>query len=71
MTLAVMSIARGGALLITNGTPVSGMDNAFNWILLNKTCFGRHIYAVGGNEKAAIASGINSGHTGRRFVLRV
>lgn len=84
MTLAVMSIARGGALLITNGTPVSGMNDAFNWfgqgylgpipvsviimvvlfivtwILLNKTCFGRHIYAVGGNEKAAIASGINS-----------
>lgn len=84
MTLAIMTMARGGALLITNGTPVSGMDEAFNWIgqgfigpvptsvaimivlfiitwiLLNKTAFGRHIYAVGGNENAAIASGIKS-----------
>lgn len=84
MTLAIMTMARGGALLITNGTPVSGMDAAFNWlgqgfigpvptsvaimlvlfttawILLNKTVFGRHIYAVGGNENAAIASGIKS-----------
>lgn len=84
MTLAVMTMARGGALLITNGTPVSGMDEAFSWlgqgyigpiptsvmimiilfvlawVLLNKTAFGRHIYAVGGNESAAIASGIKS-----------
>jgi inositol transport system permease protein len=30
------------------------------WILLNKTSFGRYIFAVGGNENAAIASGIKS-----------
>jgi inositol transport system permease protein len=30
------------------------------WVLLNKTPFGRYIYAVGGNENAAIASGIKS-----------
>lgn len=30
------------------------------WIVLNKTKYGRHIYAVGGNENAAIASGINA-----------
>ena len=84
MTLAIMTMARGGALLITNGTPVSGMADAFNWlgqgfigpiptsvvimiflfiitwVLLNKTAFGRHIYAVGGNENAAVASGIKS-----------
>ena len=29
-------------------------------IVLYKTKFGRHIYAVGGNENAAIASGINA-----------
>lgn len=28
-------------------------------ILLNKTRFGRHVYAVGGNDKAAIFSGVN------------
>jgi len=94
MTLAVTTIARGGALLLTNGTPVAGMDDAFNWfgqgyigpiptsviimiilfavawVLLNKTCFGRHIYAVGGNENAAVASGINSkGVVKRAFLL--
>lgn len=31
-----------------------------SWIILSKTSFGRHVYAVGGNENAAIASGINS-----------
>jgi len=30
-----------------------------SWILLNKTKFGRYVYAVGGNERAARASGIN------------
>lgn len=30
-----------------------------SWILLNKTKFGRYVYAVGGNERAALASGIN------------
>lgn len=93
MTLAVTTIARGGALLLTNGTPVSGMDDAFNWfgqgflgpvpvsvaimivlfviswILLNKTCFGRHLYAVGGNENAAIASGIKSKSVVRKAFL--
>lgn len=29
------------------------------YIILNKTAFGRHVYAVGGNAKAAEASGIN------------
>lgn len=29
------------------------------WIILNKTPYGRYIYAVGGNDKAAEASGIN------------
>lgn len=29
------------------------------WVLLNKTPYGRYIYAVGGNTKAAEASGIN------------
>lgn len=29
------------------------------WIILNKTCFGRHVFAVGGNPAAAEASGIS------------
>jgi inositol transport system permease protein len=30
------------------------------WVFLNKTRFGRYVYAVGGNENAAIASGVKS-----------
>lgn len=30
------------------------------WLTLHRTRFGRHVYAVGGNAKAALASGINS-----------
>lgn len=33
------------------------------WFILNRSRFGRYIYACGGNEQAAIASGINTGHT--------
>lgn len=32
-------------------------------ILLSKTRFGRHVYAVGGNDKAAIFSGVNVSRT--------
>jgi inositol transport system permease protein len=31
----------------------------FTWYMLNHTRFGRSLYAIGGNEEAAIASGIN------------
>jgi inositol transport system permease protein len=31
----------------------------FTWYVLNHTRFGRSLYAIGGNEEAAIASGIN------------
>ncbi|WP_343208087.1 ABC transporter permease [Anaerolentibacter hominis] len=31
-----------------------------SFIILNRTKFGRYLYAVGGNEEAAIASGINT-----------
>jgi inositol transport system permease protein len=30
------------------------------WVMLNKMVFGRHLYAVGGNERAAVASGIKT-----------
>lgn len=84
MTLAVTTVARGSALLLTGGKPVSGMDNIFKvigqgyagpipvsvfilvvlfivcWVILNKTRFGRHLFAVGGNIHAAEASGVKS-----------
>ena len=39
---------------------------AISWVLLNRTVFGRHVYAVGGNSKAALASGINTDRVIRR-----
>lgn len=82
-TLAMMSVARGTAFLITDSKPVSGLPDHFNWlglryigpipaivilmiivlisghIILTKTCFGRHIYAVGSNEEVSKLSGID------------
>ncbi len=81
-TLSMMAMARGAALLYTNGqniyqigdyvefgqgyilgipTPVIFLAGTLlvTWYLLRHTVFGRSIYAIGGNEEAAIASGIN------------
>jgi len=82
-TLGMMSVARGAALLVTQGRPISGFPKAFRklasgeivqvpvpviimlivyiatHILLAKTRFGRHVYAIGGNEEAAILSGVD------------
>jgi len=83
VTLGMMTIARGLALVISNGRPISNLSKSFNFIgggnligiplpiiifflvillstiILNYTIVGRYIYAVGGNENAAKASGIN------------
>ncbi|MCL2034398.1 MAG: ABC transporter permease [Oscillospiraceae bacterium] len=81
-TLAMMTMARGVALLYTQGQnilqlgdfvvfgqgTVFGMPVSvifliviaiFTWYILKHTRFGRSLYAVGGNEAAAVASGIN------------
>lgn len=42
---------------------------AVAWVLLNRTKFGRHLYAVGGNPKAALASGINTDSVLRRAFI--
>ena len=82
-TLGMMSVARGAALLVTQGRPVSGFSESFRFlasgeifyvpipilimllvylvaaVLLGKTGFGRHVYAIGGNEEAALLSGVD------------
>lgn len=90
-TLAMMTIARGLAYVVTDGKPVYGLSKQFSvlgasrviktsamqqgvlpiitiftviviilmHILLTKTVFGRHVYAVGSNESVAHLSGIN------------
>jgi len=82
-TLGMMSVARGLALLYTQGRPVSGFSGSFRILatgevfhipspviimvgiytvahfVLNRTKLGRYTYAIGGNEEAAILSGVN------------
>jgi ribose transport system permease protein len=81
-TLGMMSVARGGALLYTDGRPISGFNETFRWLatgevlfvpvpvivmgavylvahfLLRRTPFGRYVFAIGGNEEAALLSGV-------------
>jgi len=81
-TLAMMAMARGAALLYTNGQniyqigdyvefgqgSICGIPTPIIFLIvillvtgyiLKNTVFGRSIYAIGGNEEAANASGIN------------
>jgi ribose/xylose/arabinose/galactoside ABC-type transport system permease subunit len=83
-TLAMMSVARGFAYVITESKPIFGLPDSFGWlgqkyiggvvpvivlvmiavlaiayIVLDRTAFGRYIYAVGSNEEVAKLSGIN------------
>jgi inositol transport system permease protein len=84
VTLGMMTIARGLALVISKGKPVSNLSESFltlggdlgsvpipvlillgvagvSWVLLTKLRLGRYVYAVGGNEQAALAAGLNIG----------
>src|ERR671933_2236833 len=82
-TLGMMSVARGTALMFTEGRPISGFSGAFRSLatgevlrvptpviimivvyaiahfVLRRTKLGRYTYAIGGNEEAALLSGIN------------
>lgn len=81
-TLAMLTMARGVALLYTKGQNILQLGGftvlgqgsvgflpipiiflaafaVLTWYLLQHTRFGRSLYAVGGNEEAAVASGIN------------
>jgi ribose/xylose/arabinose/galactoside ABC-type transport system permease subunit len=84
-TLGMMTAARGLALLLSGGRPVSNLSASFTsigggdiasvpvpivifaavglitWVFLNRMQLGRYIYAVGGNENAARASGLHVG----------
>src|SRR5258706_1296936 len=82
-TLGMMTAARGLALLISGGKPVSNLSTEYtrigsgdiatvpvpiviflivtllSWVFLRRMRPGRYIYAVGGNENAALAAGVN------------
>jgi inositol transport system permease protein len=80
-TLAMLTSARGAALLLTRGQPVYQLGDfvvwgqgtvlgvptpvlfvigvlGVTWYILNHTRLGRYIFAIGGNQEAARASGI-------------
>ena len=82
VTLGMMTVARGLALVVSGGRPVSNLSPALtrlggdvsglpipvlvlaavalvSFVVLNHLRLGRHLYAVGGNEKAARAAGID------------
>lgn len=83
VTLGMMTIARGLALILSQGRPVSNLSKEFTRIggesfigipipifllfgitlasilFLKYFRLGRYLYAVGGNEKAALVSGIS------------
>jgi inositol transport system permease protein len=83
VTLGMMTVARGAALLYTSGKPIGNLSEGFkvigqgnlfgipipiliflfvgfiSYIMLNKTKFGKYVYAIGGNEQAAVIAGVN------------
>jgi ribose/xylose/arabinose/galactoside ABC-type transport system permease subunit len=83
VTLGMMTIVRGSALVVSGGRPIINLTDQYKWIgggyflgipapvcffllvvglghfLLAYTKFGRHVYAIGGNEQAARVSGVN------------
>jgi ribose/xylose/arabinose/galactoside ABC-type transport system permease subunit len=83
VTLGTMTIYKGIAYIIANGSTISGLPESFKWLgqgyigpipvpvatmalvvltggfILNKTYFGRYIFALGGNEEAARLAGVN------------
>jgi len=83
VTLGMMTIARGAALVYSGGRPIINLTDAYNSVgggyllgipipaylflgvallgvfILSFNRFGRHVYAVGGNELAARVSGLN------------
>jgi ribose transport system permease protein len=84
-TLGMMTLLRGVALVLSQGSPISGFSSEFFsalgggyltriiplpvvwmlalfailWFVLDRTVFGRHVYATGGNPEAASLSGVN------------
>ena len=62
MTLGVASIGFGAALYLTGGVPVyvTAALIAIMYVLLNWTRMGRYLYAIGGNLKASLLSGIGT-----------
>jgi len=53
-------VALGGGAILTVGSMVMLLIAAGTWYVLNRTAFGRHIYATGDDPEAARLAGINT-----------
>ncbi|MEM9033111.1 MAG: ABC transporter permease [Actinomycetota bacterium] len=51
-------IARGRDFVLTNATWIAIVVVAFFWFVLERTRFGRHVFAAGGNPEAARLAGV-------------
>ena len=56
-------MAIGGGAVLTYGSILMIAIAAFVWYLLNRTAFGRHVYATGDDPEAARLAGINTRNT--------
>lgn len=55
-----VEMGTGSTLGIPNPVWITVLLGFVTWYVLNKTVFGRHLAATGGNDQAAIVSGINT-----------
>ena len=53
-------VALGGGAILTIGSMVMLLVAAATWYVLNRTAFGRHVYATGDDPEAARLAGINT-----------
>ena len=58
-TKLFVSSKPGGFPGISILIPIAGVICAVIWFILNKTVFGKNVYAIGGNREAAVVAGIN------------
>lgn len=49
----------GGSNGISILIPIALIITGIIWFILNKTVFGKNVYAIGGNREAAVVSGVN------------
>ncbi len=56
-------LASGSVLTIPNLVIIALIASLIIWFILNKTSFGKYIYAIGGNPNAAMVSGVNINRT--------
>ncbi|WP_345740651.1 ABC transporter permease [Metabacillus endolithicus] len=56
---AFLFIGQGSILGVPVLVIIFALVGIITWVLLNKTKIGKYIYAIGGNEHAAVTAGIN------------